>query len=177
MGLILYEIEHGEDDTDGGKCCTKVPIETICANLLKCLMLFYGVFYIAAGICHGAFRLGTLQAFDPRIPFDFHEPFSWQSSRYLARLVSMESTYFVCTWAFAAIVQHCVWDYAITITLVHVSISCAVMQGFPLTWQWWVTLGCGVFFMIIVGEMVLCCVRCKGQRTKVTPNPRRSGVT
>lgn len=78
-------------------------------------------------------------------------------------LVSLELTYFCSGLLFAAVVQRRVWDYALTVTLVHVAItslgeqrpdghseeppgcslcfSPAVMLEFPLVWQWWLALG------------------------------------
>lgn len=81
-------------------------------------------------------------------------------------LVSLELTYFCSGLLFAAVVQRRVWDYALTVTLVHVAItslgeqkpgpalrrsaecpggrlcfSLAVMLEFPLVWQWWLALG------------------------------------
>lgn len=78
-------------------------------------------------------------------------------------LVSLELTYFCSGLLFAAVVQRRVWDYALTITLVHVAITSlgeqkpdrhskqspdfrfffylAVMLEFPMVWQWWLALG------------------------------------
>lgn len=81
-------------------------------------------------------------------------------------LVSLELTYFCSGLLFAAVVQRRVWDYALTVTLVHVAITSlgeqkpdrhpdtqnsphkcrfsfclAVMLEFPMVWQWWLALG------------------------------------
>lgn len=86
-------------------------------------------------------------------------------------LLSLELTYFCSGLLFAAVVRRRVWDYAVTVTLVHVMITSlgeqksnntsthvrtqmtehvaklnicfpvAVMLEFPMVWQWWLALG------------------------------------
>ncbi|XP_069479112.1 putative transmembrane protein 244 isoform X4 [Ambystoma mexicanum] len=75
-------------------------------------------------------------------------------SKYLVNLLSMELTYFTCGLLFAAVVKRWVWDYAITVTVIHVAVTSAVMMEFPQIWQWWLAIGCGVFLMICNGQLV-----------------------
>lgn len=88
-------------------------------------------------------------------------------------LVSLELTYFCSGLLFAAVVQRRVWDYALTVTLVHVAITSlgeqkpdrhsdtqnsphkcrfyfclAVMLEFPMVWQWWLALGKKIIYCI-----------------------------
>ncbi|XP_048387706.1 transmembrane protein 244 [Stegostoma tigrinum] len=64
-----------------------------------------------------------LETYDVLIPFDFKTEPSCPSSKYMVNLVSMETTYFVCGLLFAGVVEECVWDYAITITLIHIAVT------------------------------------------------------
>uniref|UniRef100_A0A4W3IDG4 Transmembrane protein 244 n=1 Tax=Callorhinchus milii TaxID=7868 RepID=A0A4W3IDG4_CALMI len=64
-----------------------------------------------------------LDTFDVLIPFDFKTEPSWLSKRYLVNLVSTEVTFFTCGLLFAGVVKEWVWDYAITITLVHIAVT------------------------------------------------------
>lgn len=135
-----------------------------------------------------------LDHFDGLIPFDFKTEPTDSNSKYLGEslafvkhtaptptscicyvwlrlpfpvnLVSLELTYFCSGLLFAAVVQRRVWDYALTVTLVHVAVtslgeqqpdktprhlkngpqtagcvSVAVMLEFPMVWQWWLALG------------------------------------
>ncbi|XP_041043322.1 transmembrane protein 244 [Carcharodon carcharias] len=94
--------------------------KTVLLQLLVCLMTFYAVYYITSSISFGAFRL---QTYDYLIPFDFKTEPSCPSSKYMANLVSMEMTYFVCGLLFAVVVKEWVWDYAITVTLIHIAVT------------------------------------------------------
>lgn len=89
----------------------------------------------------------------------------------------MEITYFCSGLLFAAVVRRQVWDYALTVTLLHVVISSlgkqklkvhssvsnstvllavcsviyiyfAVMMEFPMVWQWWLALGRTTYLQI-----------------------------
>ncbi|XP_019403202.1 PREDICTED: transmembrane protein 244-like [Crocodylus porosus] len=71
-------------------------------------------------ICHGAFRLDT---FDGLIPFEFKTEPSYSNPKYLVSLLSMELTYFTSSLLFAALLKRWVWDYAITVTLIHVILT------------------------------------------------------
>ncbi|XP_041068873.1 transmembrane protein 244-like isoform X2 [Carcharodon carcharias] len=111
--------------------------KTVLLNLLQCLLVFYALYYMIGSIFFGAFRLDS---FDGLIPFDFKTQAAHSSSKYLVNLLSMELTYFTSGLLFAAIVKKWVWDYSITVTLIHIILSSAVMAEFPLAWQWWLAL-------------------------------------
>ncbi|XP_069751361.1 putative transmembrane protein 244 isoform X5 [Narcine bancroftii] len=101
----------------------ELPVEmTVLLNLLKCLVIFYTLYYMIASICFGTFKLDL---FDGLIPFDFKTQASKSSSKYLVNLLSMELTYFISGLLFAAIVKKWVWDYSITVALSHVMLSSA----------------------------------------------------
>ncbi|XP_014039641.1 transmembrane protein 244 isoform X2 [Salmo salar] len=115
---------------------------TVLVHLLLWLVIFYSLHYMIVSVCFGAFRLDH---FDGLIPFDFKtEPTNLESnSKYLVNLLSMELTYFCSVLLFAAVVRRWVWDYALTVTLLHVLLTSLVMLEFPLVWQWWLALaGC-----------------------------------
>ncbi|XP_057691159.1 transmembrane protein 244-like [Corythoichthys intestinalis] len=128
-----------------------VDSKTVVFNLLLCLLIFYALFYMIASVCFGAFRLDN---FDGRIPFDFKTKLEDSTSKYLVNLLSLELTYFCCGLLFAAVVKKRVWDYAFTVTLLHIIITSLVMLEFPLTWQWWLALGCGLLLMICNGQLI-----------------------
>ncbi|CAM5114302.1 unnamed protein product [Eretmochelys imbricata] len=95
-------------------------IKIILIHLLLCLVTFYTVYYMIGSICSGAFRLDT---FDGLIPFEFNTEPSHSNPKYLVNLLSMELTYFTSGLLFAALLKRWVWDYAITVTLVHVALT------------------------------------------------------
>ncbi|XP_048468833.1 transmembrane protein 244-like isoform X1 [Rhincodon typus] len=111
--------------------------KTVLLNLLQCSLVFYTLYYMIGSVCFGAFRLDS---FDGLLPFDFKTQAEKSVSKYLVNLLSMELTYFTSGILFAIIVKKRVWDYSITVTLVHVILSSAVMAEFPLAWQWWLAL-------------------------------------
>ncbi|XP_061109214.1 putative transmembrane protein 244 isoform X1 [Conger conger] len=125
--------------------------KTVLLRLGLCVLIFYTLYYMVASVCFGAFRL---QHFDGLIPFDFRTEPTESSAKYLVNLLSMELTFFCSGLLFAAVVQRWVWDYALTVTLVHVLLTCAVMQEFPVIWQWWLALGSGLFLMICNGQLI-----------------------
>ncbi|XP_040020756.1 putative transmembrane protein 244 isoform X1 [Gasterosteus aculeatus] len=153
-----------------------VDSKTVLSNLLLCLLIFYALFYMIGSVCFGAFRLDH---FDGLIPFDFKTNLAESNSKYLVNLLSLELTYFCSGLFFAAVVKRRVWDYALTVTLLHVLITSlgeqkskhciipgtqidycvicfcvAVMWEFPTVWQWWLALGSGLFLMICNGQLI-----------------------
>ncbi|XP_078069685.1 putative transmembrane protein 244 [Mustelus asterias] len=111
--------------------------KTVLLQLLTCLTTFYAVYYVIGSILFATFRLET---YDVLIPFDFKTEPSFPSSKYMVNLISMEMTYFVSGLLFAGVVKEWVWDYAITVTLIHVAVTSTVMAEFPLVWHWWLAL-------------------------------------
>ncbi|KAF0045388.1 hypothetical protein F2P81_001917 [Scophthalmus maximus] len=97
-----------------------VDSKAVLLNLLQCLLIFYSLFYMIGSVCFGAFRLDH---FDGLIPFDFKTELAESNSKYLVNLLSLELTYFCSGLLFAAVVRRRVWDYALTVTLLHVMIT------------------------------------------------------
>uniref|UniRef100_A0A667X850 Transmembrane protein 244-like n=1 Tax=Myripristis murdjan TaxID=586833 RepID=A0A667X850_9TELE len=97
---------------------------------------------------------GPLDHFDGLIPFDFKTEPAESNSKYLVNLLSLELTYFCSGLLFAAVVRRRVWDYALTVTLLHILITSLVMLEFPMVWQWWLALGSGLFLMICNGQLI-----------------------
>ncbi|XP_039771028.1 transmembrane protein 244 [Ornithorhynchus anatinus] len=125
--------------------------KVVLLNLLICVALFYTMYYLALSICFTAFRLDEL---DVLAPFDFKTTPSWFSTNYKALLISTEVTYFACGLLYALIVEEWVWDYALTVTCVHIAITSAVMLEFPMAWHWWTALGSGLISMICGGQIL-----------------------
>uniref|UniRef100_A0A8C9WZZ9 Transmembrane protein 244-like n=1 Tax=Sander lucioperca TaxID=283035 RepID=A0A8C9WZZ9_SANLU len=74
-------------------------------------------------ISHTHAHRHTLDHFDGLIPFDFKTEPAESNSKYLVNLLSLELTYFCSGLLFAAVVRRRVWDYALTITILHVMIT------------------------------------------------------
>ncbi|KAF7242460.1 hypothetical protein EYD10_11154, partial [Varanus komodoensis] len=111
--------------------------EVIILHTLLGLLIFYTVYYMTGSICYGAFRINS---FGMLIPFGFKTEPSFSNSSYLANVLAMEITFFISGLLFALLLRWWIWDYAITVTLAHVLLTCAVMKEFPLVWQWWLAL-------------------------------------
>ncbi|KAJ8373215.1 hypothetical protein AAFF_G00267070 [Aldrovandia affinis] len=125
--------------------------KTILLRLGLCLVIFYTLYFMIGSVCFGAFRL---EDFDGLIPFDFRTEPTESSTKYLVNLLSMELTFFCSGVLFAAVVKRCVWDYGLTVTLVHVLLTSTVMREFPLMWQWWLVLCSGLFLMVCNGQLI-----------------------
>ncbi|XP_060114714.1 putative transmembrane protein 244 isoform X2 [Heteronotia binoei] len=108
--------------------------KVILLNLLICVIIFYSVYYVVLCVCFTAFRL---QMLDGLAPFDFKTNPSWINPNYLVLIVSLEITYFVSGLLFVLVVEEWVWDYAITVTAIHIAIT---------------TAGSGLISMICVGQ-------------------------
>ncbi|XP_058029755.1 transmembrane protein 244 [Ahaetulla prasina] len=121
----------------------------ILLNLLKCVLIFYLVYYIVLCFCFTAFRIQMLDGF---APFDFKTKPSWFNPYYLVLIISMEIAYVISGLLFALLVEEWVWDYAITITIIHITVTSAVMAEFPLMLHWWAALGSGLILMICSGQ-------------------------
>ncbi|MEE6475630.1 hypothetical protein FKM82_010827 [Ascaphus truei] len=112
---------------------TKIVLE----NLLICAAVFYMVYYVAHIIC---FKALGLDSFDEFGPFDFKTNPSWLNKKYLVNLISLETTFMVCGLLFVLVVEEWIWDYACTVTVIHVIITSMVTMEFPLTGHWWISL-------------------------------------
>uniref|UniRef100_A0A3Q3VSQ3 Transmembrane protein 244 n=1 Tax=Mola mola TaxID=94237 RepID=A0A3Q3VSQ3_MOLML len=96
-------------------------------------------------IWHSKEKRSTLRLdhFDGLIPFDFKTEPAESNSKYLVNLVSLELTYFCSGLLFAAVVRRRVWDYAVTVTLLHVMITSLGKNCFH-----------GLFLMICNGQLI-----------------------
>ncbi|XP_032233576.1 transmembrane protein 244 isoform X2 [Nematostella vectensis] len=106
----------------------------ICFNLWIALGIFYLVFYMFASVLSGAFKLKT---FDGMIPFNFEKCCAGDNEN-LVNMLSLTLTFMMCTGVYLIFIKQRIWDYALTVSLIHLGISCAVMQDFPVNWQWWI---------------------------------------
>ncbi|XP_016295282.1 putative transmembrane protein 244 [Sinocyclocheilus anshuiensis] len=121
-------------------------------NLLMCMLCFYSLYYIVVNLCIGILRVEEVDSL--LAPFDYTTQPSWQSPKYLVSVISTEVTYVLGGLIFAWIVEEWVWDYAITVTLLHVALTVAVMADFPSTEHWWIALGSGLLMMIFGGQLL-----------------------
>ncbi|XP_013413246.1 transmembrane protein 244 [Lingula anatina] len=140
-------------------------------NVIRCILVFYGVYYMVSTICFGAFKL---PAFDPKSPFDFQtwiqleKCCAFYTKREMANFISMEATFFISTFGYAIFIHSRMWDYALTTLVLHFELSCLVMLNFPLNWSWWVCIVSGALLMTCFGEMICYCRRHREQN-KVSP--------
>ncbi|XP_041358077.1 uncharacterized protein LOC121374975 isoform X2 [Gigantopelta aegis] len=123
--------------------CNWLHFQEILFNLLKCLGVFYAVYYAVGSLCFAGFKL---QFFDGKIPFDF---LSWidlslccvkYTSEQIVNLLSMLLSFSICGFIYGILVPNWIWDYAVTVTIIHILMCCLVMLNFPLNWSWWVCL-------------------------------------
>uniref|UniRef100_A0A3P8NZL4 Transmembrane protein 244 n=1 Tax=Astatotilapia calliptera TaxID=8154 RepID=A0A3P8NZL4_ASTCA len=106
-------------------------------NLLMCMVCFYSLYYIAVSLCIGLFRVHEINSL--LAPFDYTAQPSWQNPKYLVGVISTEVTYILGGLVFAWIVEEWVWDYAITVTLLHIAMTVA---------------GTGLVMMIFGGQLM-----------------------
>ncbi|KAJ7373866.1 hypothetical protein OS493_009188 [Desmophyllum pertusum] len=147
----------------------------ICCNLCIVLPLFFIVYYMAASLLSGAFKISD---FDGKTPFDFKNCCSIKDNKNLVTLLSMLLTYIITTVIIIIFLRKKVWDYAITLGLVHLVLSCAVMQAFPTNWEWWIAFLSSVLFMAVLGELVIRCFFKENSGNSMSSiSPQRNLVT
>ncbi|XP_040305170.1 putative transmembrane protein 244 [Herpailurus yagouaroundi] len=129
--------------------------KVVLQNLLICVILFYTVYYAVLGMCCMMLKVYEL---DVLAPFDFKTNPSWLNTNYKVLLISTQVTYLVCGLLFVLVVEEWVWDYAISVTILHVAITSTVMLEFPLTSHWWAALGSGLISMICGGQAFAYCL-------------------
>ncbi|XP_056260942.1 transmembrane protein 244 isoform X2 [Seriola aureovittata] len=111
--------------------------EVVLQNLLMCMVCFYSLYYIVVSLCIGLLRVHEINSL--LAPFDYTTQPSWQNPKYLVGVISTEVTYVLGGLVFAWIVEEWVWDYAITVTLLHVAMTVA---------------GSGLVMMIFGGQLL-----------------------
>ncbi|XP_035851182.1 transmembrane protein 244 [Sander lucioperca] len=131
---------------------SQIKMGVVLQNLLMCMVCFYSLYYLVVGLCIALLRVHEINSF--LTPFDYTTQPSWQNPKYLVGVISTEVTYILAGLVFAWIVEEWVWDYAITVTLLHVAMTVAVMSDFPSAEQWWIALGSGLVMMIFGGQLV-----------------------
>ncbi|XP_032340787.1 transmembrane protein 244 isoform X1 [Camelus ferus] len=102
------------------------PSKVVLQNLLLCVILFYTVYYVVLGMCSVMFKVYEL---DVLAPFDFKTNPSWLNTNYKVLFVSTEVTYFTCGLLFVLVVEEWVWDYGISVTILHVAITSTSKQN------------------------------------------------
>ncbi|KAL5016533.1 hypothetical protein ScPMuIL_006122 [Solemya velum] len=134
------------------------------------------VYYVVASLLFAAFRL---EKFDGSIPFDFN---TWINlgqcctgypNNQLVNVITLELTFPLCGLILGNVIRSWLWDYAITMTVIHILLSCLVMLSFPLDWSWWVCLGFALLMMVICGETVAFVHR-KKKEAQVSPKDSKA---
>ncbi|XP_077343013.1 putative transmembrane protein 244 isoform X2 [Lithobates pipiens] len=110
--------------------------KVVLQNLFLCTAVFYTVYYFTNAICFLALRL---ENFDELGPFDFKTTPSWSNRKYLGNVISLETTFLISSAVFVFIVEEWIWDYACTVTVIHVGIT---------------SLGLGLMSMIFGGQIL-----------------------
>ncbi|GAA6072796.1 transmembrane protein 244 [Tachysurus ichikawai] len=121
-------------------------------NLLMCTVCFYSLYYITLSLCIGILKVEEVDSL--LAPFNYKIQPSWNNPVYLVSVISTEVTYVVGGLVFAWIVEERVWDYAITVSLLHVGLTVTVMADFPSTEHWWISQGSGLVMMIFGGQIL-----------------------
>ncbi|KAM7425370.1 hypothetical protein ABFA07_023191 [Porites harrisoni] len=144
----------------------------ICCNLCIALPLFFLVYYMVASLLSGAFKIND---FDGKTPFDFQNCCSVTDNKHLVTLLSLLLTYIITTVVYIIFLRKKLWDYAITVGLFHLAVSCTVMQAFPTNWEWWIAFLSSVLFMALFGELII--RFCFNKKRDVSISPQRNLVT
>uniref|UniRef100_A0A3B4BBM8 Uncharacterized protein n=1 Tax=Periophthalmus magnuspinnatus TaxID=409849 RepID=A0A3B4BBM8_9GOBI len=76
-----------------------------------------------------------LNTFDGLIPFDFKSDPAESNAKYLGKVTQP------CVFGAHILLQ---WPF----------ICGSLMMEFPMVWQWWLALGCGLFLMICNGQLI-----------------------
>ncbi|XP_067931943.1 putative transmembrane protein 244 [Watersipora subatra] len=126
-------------------------------HLAKCLYAFYSGFYIMTGLGQGIYRL---EKFDARAPFDFITwidldqccLFSTQSK---INLMSMVTAYSMLLLMLVGSVRKAHWFFVALLSILHVLISCIVMQSFPLSYSYWLCLGVVSFVCLASADIIV----------------------
>ncbi|XP_053498044.1 transmembrane protein 244 isoform X1 [Ictalurus furcatus] len=124
-----------------------------------CIVCFYSLYYITLSVCIGILKRGgqlisTVQLQNATF---MEQPEVFRDCASVSRaasVISTEVTYIVGGLVFAWIVEEWVWDYAFTVTLLHIGLTVAVMADFPSTEHWWIALGSGLVMMILGGQLL-----------------------
>ncbi|XP_038056717.1 transmembrane protein 244-like [Patiria miniata] len=147
--------------------------------LLLSLTSFYTVFYITASLVHGIFKFHN---FDGTIPFHyksfeniFTNSTKWSTQPFLGDFIALESTFFVSTFVFLTFLRQRLWDFSVTVTIIHSAITCAVNLSFPLVWEWWICLLIGLVINISFGQLINQIINEK-KKGSVKFNKKRTGA-
>ncbi|XP_070651739.1 putative transmembrane protein 244 [Bos indicus] len=118
--LLVRLLNNNHVKSPGSWSSPLCSLQVVWQNLLICAILFYTVYYVVLGMC--CVMLGVYEL-DVLAPFDFKTNPSWLNTNYKVLLVSTEVTYFVCGLLFVLVVEEWVWDYGISVTILHVAIT------------------------------------------------------
>jgi len=119
------------------------------------IVIFYGCFYAAAMVLAAAFGVTPTgkEPFDvPACSWDNDEGKVVLLSTLISFVLLIGPTVFVVREG-APRVYDRVWDFAATISLIHLVICCCVSGG-PTNWVWWVTFLSGAATLFGVGHFV-----------------------
>eukprot|EP00730_Choanoeca_flexa_P004463 TRINITY_DN11703_c0_g2_i1.p2 TRINITY_DN11703_c0_g2~~TRINITY_DN11703_c0_g2_i1.p2 ORF type:complete len:156 (+),score=8.75 TRINITY_DN11703_c0_g2_i1:3990-4457(+) len=109
--------------------------QRILTKLGLLLVAFYGTSFALTGLLLGCFDLrfrGTLQ-----FELELHFSSKRETAAWLCQILC-----YLLEGIFIGVGFHNeprAWDYSLTVALIHLLLSCAVMQHGPTSWVWWLT--------------------------------------
>ncbi|XP_057313660.1 transmembrane protein 244-like [Hydractinia symbiolongicarpus] len=122
--------------------------KVIAATLLVFTGIFYVMFYCMASLASGSF---SLKPFNKRMPFDFNQCCFTTPAKH-AHSFAMITTFLLSCVIFMLQLKEKLWDYVLSLIIIHVLVSSIVMQEFPRNWEWWTLLVSSGGVSILVGE-------------------------
>ncbi|XP_060557414.1 putative transmembrane protein 244 [Ruditapes philippinarum] len=136
-------------------------------------VLFYSAYYCVGSIL---FAIYSLDEFDGTIPFNFRQWIEFTDCCNFTKTETVNALSMVITYPIAgaltgAYLPERVWDYSITIAVIHIAMSFLVMLDIASNWSWWVCLGISLVLMIGCGEGVLALKRYRNKSRLVVPEP------
>lgn len=140
-------------------------------NILRSWLLLYAIYYSVGALVFAIYRL---ENFDGTIPFDF---LTWvdlgnccsYSSQQMVNMISMFVTFTICGAVYGFYIENRVWDYAVTVSILHMFACCFVMLNFPVTWSWWLCLGISCLLMTGCGEVISFLWRYRDSQRQIEP--------
>eukprot|EP00055_Hartaetosiga_balthica_P015607 m.93362 g.93362 ORF g.93362 m.93362 type:complete len:143 (+) comp8910_c0_seq2:58-486(+) len=115
-------------------------------NTIVFLLLFYTMSYAFAGISCGIFNV-EMKGY---LPFEHHH--SFRNNRGSAAWANMVASFLVFSVCLGVYFPHHVrlWDYFITLALLHLMTTSIVTLSFPMSGLWW-----GTIVVLVVLQLVL----------------------
>jgi len=135
---------RNEDDT-----------KVVLRKLFFCLLAFYVLYYTVSLVLCASFGIFSSETWKLPFTFEAFESFSFSRKVCAVAWISLASTYALSVGIVYYIVRctRKAWDYSISVSILHLGLSCLVSLGFPTQWVWWVTMVAGTLVMGGLGEL------------------------